>query len=118
LTDFLARLFGLEDLANGGILMLRCISVIYFFRKVGSRFSDSVDEIGVVVIAVVQKGRERRNGRTFVERLAVKTPKTRRFGASSYKKPNRYHDKPEMKMPGPNGRWHSLVTSSSRMRFH
>jgi hypothetical protein len=108
LIDFLARLFGLEDLANRGILMSRCISVIYFLRPVGSTFSGCTDELGIVVIAVVRKGRERRNRGTFVERLAVKTPKTRRFGASSYKKPNRYHDKPEMKMPGPDGRWHSL----------
>jgi hypothetical protein len=77
---------------------------IDFFRR-ESRFSDSLVEVGIVVFAVVRKGRWR-DRETVLDWLAVKTPKARRLGPSSYQKPDWHHDEPEMKMPTPNGRWH------------
>ena len=83
---------------------------IHFFGR-GSRLSDSLAEVGIVIFAVVRKGRKRRDRGTFVDWLAVKPPKARRLGPSSYQEPDRHHDEPEMKVPTPNGRWHGHETS-------
>jgi hypothetical protein len=90
------------------------MSSIFFGR--GSRLSNPVVEVGILIWVVVRKGRERGRGIS-VDRLAVKPPKARRLGASSYQEPDRHRDKPEMKMPTPNGRWHGHETSSNGMQL-
>jgi hypothetical protein len=58
------------------------------------------------------KGRERGDKGTFVDWLAIEPPKACHLGASSDQKPDRHGNKPEMKMPTPNGGWHGDKTSS------
>ena len=71
LSDFLARRFRLEDLPNGGILMLCRMPTIHFFGR-GPRLSDSLGQVRIVVFEVMRKGRKGGDKGTFIDWLAVK----------------------------------------------
>jgi hypothetical protein len=89
------------------------MSTILLFGH-GSRLSDSIVQIVIVVFAVVRKGRKRRDGG---DRLAVKPPEARHLRPSTYQEPDWHYDKPEMKVPTPNGRWHGHESSSYGMQL-
>src|SRR6185437_238 len=78
---------------------------IHFFGRV-SHLLDFPGQFGIAAFEMSRKRRKRGGKVTFVDWPTVKSPKPHRLGASSYQQPDRHHDKPEMKMPTPNGRWH------------
>src|SRR5438067_2263775 len=86
----------------------RVLGVHFFGRE--SRASDSVGHL--ILLFKVLRERRKRGDTTFVRWLAVKPPKPCRLGASSYQETDWHYNKPEMKMPTPNGRWHGYETSS------
>lgn len=91
-----------------------CRMVTIHVFGAGSRLSDSLGQMGIVVFGVLRKGRKRCDLGTLVDWVTVQPTKPCRLGASSDKQADRHYDKAEMQMPTPNGRWHGCETSRPR----